>query len=858
MNSKITLFFKTFVVSLLLIVSSSLFAQNALVDGQSTEGKDFWVTFLQADAENSKDMTLSLTISAQEACEVYFQNEYSGYLDSIHIDANSIAEVELYKGTAQSSARNRDKVVCYSFNYNMADTSAVHVWSTANISLFASNYKDKSFDATNVLPTPSLLDEYYIQTYPPTAHADGSQGSHFCIVATEDNTVIDYIPTVRPKGVSGWTLRDTLTTDTLKRGQVWYVWTGKGSGDSYDFSGTYVKARDGKRIAVFQGCPHTNIPLEVRDRDHVFSQAMPTQYWGNTFVITSSVTRKRDKVRIMALHDDTQVYIGDSLVHTFDFATNPKRTFEFEIGELNVTCTDGDYKDNYGAALPAPLVEGTSCVVTASCPISTHLFMVSNRYDGTPDGDPAMLWINPIEQMINQITFTTFKGDNTHYFNVVTDSANVKTMTLDGKSIAADFQPVNGNSTYWFARKNISHTNHTLKGEKGFIAHVYGYGEKESYAYSAGGATKTLTQAITINGETYTSEGSSKPICGSDGVLFECKLDFAPESITWGFGDGSPEETGESVYHEYADGTWNAYCIIERTSTNLCAGQTARDSIPLKVIIGQLTMQVDSTSTNLCPEDTEFFIWYSSSDPLDFSKCQITFNDAAEAVGFSESSILDKTVDYFRLAIPAGITDAQRGPDNPYGLDIFIDTECEDIDTTLTFYLSKSAAGLIEQRWNMLAFLNQHNDTVFSSFQWYEVVGDETILIEGDTTAILNLSGKTDDGQYLVCYEYKIDNEVITECSCPITYKGFNENDSVVFGSDITVSTLTLKPGFSLYVTTSAAGTAEWINITGDILETINVPEGGMNIMSPSQAGLYILRVTVGDESKNFKVLVLG
>lgn len=46
-----------------------------------------------------------------------------------------------------------------------------------------------------------------------------------------------------------------------------------------DLSGTYVKARNGKKIAVFQGCPHTNIPYQVKQRDHIFSQAMPTQYW---------------------------------------------------------------------------------------------------------------------------------------------------------------------------------------------------------------------------------------------------------------------------------------------------------------------------------------------------------------------------------------------------------------------------------------------------------------------------------------------------------------------------------------------------------------------------------------------------
>ncbi len=646
--------------------------------------------------------------------------------------------------------------------------------------------------------------------------------------------------------------QDTLTTDTLQAGQVWYVWTGNKKGDEADLSGTSVMARNGKKIAIFQGCPHTNIPLGVRDRDQIYSQAMPNQYWGNTFVITSSMTRKRDKIRIMALYDGTEVRVNDSLVHTFDFSTNLKRTFEFEIGDLNVSCTDKN-SDLGAVKLPAPLVVGTSCVVKTSCPASAHLFMVSNKYDDTPDGDPAMLWINPIEQVIDRITFSTFNGSgNTHYFNVVTDSANVKTMTLDGASISTDFAPVNGDSAYWFARKNIPHGTHTLQGKNGFIAHVYGYGDKESYAYSAGGATKALTQSIEINGEIFTAD-SDNQLCGLDKVTFECTLDFEPESITWGFGDGTPNETGSYVEHNYEeDGIYQAYCIIERTSSNLCAGQTARDSIPIKVIIGTITFTVDSVSDRLCAEDDDFYVWYSASAEFDLDSCKISFNQTALDNGFVNENLV-VTEEYFKMDIP---DNAGRGADYKYGVDLSINTDCGAIDTTLYFIISPEAESLVEQRWDDILAVKVDPNVIYTEFQWYK----NDVPIENATTSVLNLNGETDfENAYSICFTYteKATGDTISTCSCPMHFKPQNKGDILEFGTDIWVSSFTLTVGNSLYVTSPTAATVEWINVSGDIIRTETIPAGGANVFSPAERGLYILRVTTDEEERNFKILVL-
>ena len=190
--------FNALLCSLLLSPAVS-YAQSTVQDGQSTEGKDFWVTFLKADQDANNDITLSLSISARENSEVLISNPYTGYVsDTIKVEAGKLQTVDLYTGSTTGSVQRASDggKTCYSFNSESVDTCALHVVSTGKISLFASNYKKATFDATNVLPTPSLLDSYVIQTYSPSDHKPESvnspaAGSHFAIVAAEDDVIVD-------------------------------------------------------------------------------------------------------------------------------------------------------------------------------------------------------------------------------------------------------------------------------------------------------------------------------------------------------------------------------------------------------------------------------------------------------------------------------------------------------------------------------------------------------------------------------------------------------------------------------------------------------------------------------------------
>ncbi|MCM1035693.1 MAG: T9SS type A sorting domain-containing protein [Paludibacter sp.] len=884
-----------------LLFTTHLSAQTSS-GGQSTEGTDFWVTFLRADSHDSDDkpITLSVSISAREACSVTLSNPHSGYSETIQLAANELKEVELYDGTANvnKNPRNSDTKICYTYLPERRDSAAIHIQATANISLFASNYKSKSFDATNVLPTAALQDNYIIQTYPPSVHADTPQGSHFAIVATEDNTVVDYAPTVETEelrnfknALNAWGEQvfenypeyerfrnfdkdGTIATDTLQKGEVWYVWSGDVAGETADLSGTTVKARNGKKIAVFQGCPHTNIPDRIRDRDHIFSQAMPTSYWGNTFAITASMTRKRDIIRVLALNDGTEVRVNGQLLHTFDFSTNPKRTFEFEIGEQTVSCSDKNHKGNLPLAgrENIPVIIGTNCMVETSCPCAVHLFMCSNTYDSTPDGDPAMVWINPIEQVIDNITFATYMSTNTHYVNIVTTQDNVASMKLDGNDISADFSPVtSSNNAYWFARKNISHATHTLRGEKGFIAHVYGYGEKESYGYSAGGATKPLTQAITINGEIFTPE-SDNSLCGKDTIVFACQLNYEYQNITWCFGDGTPNVSGvDSIAHLYTkQGEYHAYVLIERLSTNLCEGQLAVDSIPIRVNIAHYTFdfnfRIDGVDVPCKMEDEPFegkILYTNDSDvrltELSQDECRLLFDSAAIAAGFDEKELL-LTEDYIRISIPDGAKNSE-----PYGitinLNLHIKRECLDTtiiaDTTIYFQLNYDS-DILTQRFDYI--LGLRNDSTFegdilSDFQWYRTT--DSTAIANQQSAVLNLhdfEANANDSYYLCFILNKGTDKELSTCTCAKSFK--KDSTTYNFADSITISTYTAPVGSRIYINAQGEASFSWYNTAGQLITSGTLPDKGGSVAIPAKQGLYILRVNTDSTERNFKFSV--
>ena len=701
---------KTKLVSLIAALCCILVSKQMSAQVQSAEGQDFWMTFLQADQDADNSLTLSLCITAKENCEVSIINPYSWYFETFQIAGNSSTFVDLYAGTAYADNARMDMStsgkICYAVNSEQVDTCALHITSTRPISVVATNYKSKSMDATSILPVQSLGSEYVVQCYTPSSHDNVTYGTHFAIVATEDNTVVDYCLTVPTRAITDaknmygylegegmseeqlqfaqWQRGDTLHTPVLNKGQVYYVYTGNGQGDNYDLSGTYIMARNGKRIAVFEGNPHSNIPYQVRDRDHLYSQAYPTTSWGTKYAVTSSLTtidgqegywERIDKVRIIAINDETEVRIDGELVHTFDFTQNPKHFYEFDFGAK-------DSLMNYSGD-GHPFFEGSNHIIETSCPCAVHQFSTSNRYDHNKitgvntkfcDGDGAMINVLPLEYLQKDVCFSPIQTalSTAHFLNIVTPTNQINNLRLDGESIADKFIPMQDDPTWSYARiAGISNATHVLSSAGGFIANVYGCGQKEAYAYSLG---CTPEQSIAIPYVLINDQPAEPEICLTDKTIsFYCKRDIQDadkvSQIRVDFGDDTSYSRSESAFeitHTYANsGIYTLNVYYERESGNVCAGQLASYNVlSVKVIVMDTADFHFDEPGIIYWEDLKqvkeakyFKVNYKSPYLLTDDYVNIHFNQSAEHDGFTTESIRSGSNAFFVFVPQTAQTD---------------------------------------------------------------------------------------------------------------------------------------------------------------------------------------------------------
>ncbi len=564
---------------------------SAYVNAQSssTEGREFWIALTKAKTTGSGGYTPYITISAKKACHIEIKNPnttWSGVSKDIPAGLTEIGtnEIPLVQWTNTSFNTS---------DFQVEQNLGLQLTSTENVSVYVASRMEFSFDATNVLPITALTTDYMIQDYPACDHEDKADqnSATFVVVATEDNTEITIVPTVDTR--NGNAAGSTIKYIIPKKGQVYHVISVDKKGSS--FTGTTVQAN--KPIALFAGDVNTDVPGEASARDLLYEQQMPTAFWGTEFVVTRSMERDADRVRITALNDNTDVMIDGQKCKIL----NSGETFEIELGEGDIDQSAMNKMfTNYDL-----LISGTDAhYIQTSCPVAVYLYIVSQKYkrkDATYDnGDPSMVWISPIEQQIKEITFGIFATDKTtdHYVNIVTETSNVSSMKLlnmNGANLLteADFQPVLANPGYSYARKLVyqSQTSNpkgqsfTIKGRRGFIAHVYGNGEKESYAYSVG--SSTVERSIEIDGNKL-GNGDSLTICLGQPIEFATNFNsYDVDQITWDLGDGITKTFYSDEVYNYTYETKGWYDIIVTFSlTGICTKEVvAGESLAVKLYV---------------------------------------------------------------------------------------------------------------------------------------------------------------------------------------------------------------------------------------------------------------------------------
>lgn len=481
----------------------------------STEGCDFWLTYMLNAGSLDTDNTLSLrlVIATDADNTIVVENPRTSFRRTLDLTAHSADTVEI------------PSIECYMMESGVVQQRAIHVSSRSPITLYAASYGSASMDATFILPTRALGKDYRLQTFPYDR-----QSAEFAIVATADGTTVR-IEEPESVGYTVW----------LRRGDSYLV-RRTNPNDEVDLSGTVVCADH--PIAVFSGNQAARVPhSEDLSDDHIYEQAVPTTAWGTEFVIPMVLRQQRNILRVTAAEDDTEIAYNDAA----PVVLSRGETWEHEMSAVS---------DSVGR-------------LRADKPVACYLYMTSARYMLPVAGDPSLLLVPPLNHTVPYQTFTTFSYTGlTDYLSVVVPTASASGLLLDGAPIVA--QPLAVAPEWSLYRDTIASGVHTLSAEDGFLSWVYGMSDTRSYGYASGFRAIDHVDTILLNHHYV----ESLTACPTDTVWLTALLD-APADVRWQLTDSLSGETlhrtGEEVYTTLParNAVWQVMMIATRY-TNTC------------------------------------------------------------------------------------------------------------------------------------------------------------------------------------------------------------------------------------------------------------------------------------------------
>jgi gliding motility-associated-like protein len=475
---------------------------NCFGQGSSNKGTDFWLGYGKHISVGN--MVLYITSDVNTTSTVTIPA--LGFTQTVSVIANTVVPVDI-PTTAH-------------LNVDGLSSNGIHITSLKPVIVYAHIYDNAVSGATLVLPVNTLGKDYYSINYKQISNAKGSV-SWFFVVAVEDNTTVEITPSGDTQG--GW-LANVKQTITLNKGQIYNVlgkFTDNGTSSSgVDLTGSRIKSISSngtcKRIAVFSGsskiainCLSYNFTgANPGSADNLFQQVYPTATWGKNFITVPQKDRNFVIYRVLKSDPTAVVNVNGVVVPSASFINN----FYYDFASQQV--------DQVTSDKPIQLVQ---YAVTQGKSITC----------GTASGDvgdPEMIYLNPLEQTLTQITM--YSTDRykilKHFINVVVKNEGVPSFKLDGLSASSNFSPVPGNLQYSYAQISVQSGTHNLSSDVGFNAIAYGFGNAESYGYAAGANLTSFGIEPVKNGTDSTSVATG---CVGTPYNLNLKLPYEPLDI---------------------------------------------------------------------------------------------------------------------------------------------------------------------------------------------------------------------------------------------------------------------------------------------------------------------------------------
>ena len=493
----------------------------------ATQGTDFWMAYPWIIEHAYHLNELYMLVVCDNDCDVTVSNERLGIHRVYHCRTRLWARADT----------NYIKISLDTFQFfdtllpgiplarqvaNQPSNFCWHITSTDTIALYAGLWATW-LNVAPILPTEMLRDEYVLP-----------QTEKYGIIATEDSTVIDIVPSTQtwvgqPPGVT--------TTITLNKGQFYYT--------RKNLGGTTVKAHDCKRIAIIAG-----------NSKHDIAQVLPNRFAGREHVIIPNTIGDAHNpemtARVTALYDHTTVFVNGILV-----------------GTLN---------RNQYRAITLPYEDGP-WVVNTSKPTLTYLYR--DRIPSLEDFFGSMSYIIPTEYWQSNLgitsTFCRHDNNNNRYFKRFAAFAVVATENRN--FIRFDDAPVTENQT---DHNDIGYTVANIdmwgfgNSDHGQGPHSFRTLNNTPFMAYVASTQQCLYTAHKAPGKCYlyydTTLVDSMPpgfgTCHTQPIPMRCSAEYPADSVAWDFGDGTPViqgpyESTQQLAHTYdTAGTFTISCII--------------------------------------------------------------------------------------------------------------------------------------------------------------------------------------------------------------------------------------------------------------------------------------------------------
>ncbi|MGZ3759803.1 MAG: PKD domain-containing protein [Mucilaginibacter sp.] len=491
-------------------------------DAQSTSnlGSEFWAVFPTHVPDFDQHFQVSL---ANMSIFITGPHASSGritagtFSQAFTVSPNTITEIQIPRANAYVNDFESGTVL---------PGRAVHILVDSGRSpvvVYAHIFAGQRSAASLILPKNALGQQYYSVNYPEYDH----EGKNFiAIVASEAATTVHLKKNGQDLVPGGITLPH--------RDDVYEYLSDE------DLTGVSVSvdsARSAcKRFAMFSGSSAVYITADACEPgsiDPLFQQAYPVDSWGQTYgFIPFAMQSPNFKMPVRTAGQYARVLAKDSGTIV--------RVNGVQVAVLN----PGQFYNSPEPIHEPAFISASKAVCVAQYALTQSCSDANRMIKDTLSGfsDPDMVILNPISYNIKNITVYSSKKENIteQYINILLKTTATESFKVNGVAPSLPFVPMTSLPGYAYLQLNLNNyptQTFTLTADDGFNALAYGFGNVESYAYSAGTNLSSSYGITAVNTATQLPTDSS---CVDEDDVFKLTLPYRSPAISWKMDAGEP------------------------------------------------------------------------------------------------------------------------------------------------------------------------------------------------------------------------------------------------------------------------------------------------------------------------------